>query len=168
MTPLAPHTSHPEFAPPLRELGNAASVEPADDLEALDIAFGIGHLTAQGTTKTQAKTPAALSAGDVDVLVALASQGKPYRARPTDLAAWMGVSGAGITRRGDRLVKCRMVTRKYDDQDRRICWITLTQVGLRHLRKETSCIQRRPLFASILQLPVAKRKTLLALLRELA
>ena len=86
----------------------------------------------------QAKTPADPSAAEVDVLVALQAQGKPYRARPTDLAAWSGVSAAAITRRTDRLVERCMITRTYDDRDRRICWITLTPVGLRHLGKETS------------------------------
>jgi len=147
MTTLPPHTSRPQIAHALRELENVGSVVPADDLEALGIAIGIGRLTARATKETQAKRPADLGAGEVDVLVALAAQGKPYRARPTDLAAWSGVSGAAITRRADRLVKHCMVTRTYDDRDRRICWIALTQVGLRHLRKETSPICRRPLFA---------------------
>jgi DNA-binding MarR family transcriptional regulator len=135
---LPPRTSCPEISPALRELENIASLAPAYDLEAPDIAISIGHLATRAKTETQAKSPADPGAGDVDMLVALAAQGKPYRARPTDLAAWSGVGAAAITRRADRLVERCMVTRTYDDQDRRICWITLTRVGLRYLSKETS------------------------------
>lgn len=145
-------------------IGDAAQPELLGPLEVTTL---IGRLVARATNEAQAASTSDLAASDIDVLAALAARGEPFRAKPTELAAWSGVTGAAITGRVDRLEDRGLVQRSIDTTDRRIRWITLTDAGVDLLRDQTRGITDRPLFADIRKLTKRERTSLLSILRKL-
>lgn len=78
--------------------------------------------------------PHRLSFGDYEVLVHLSEAGD-RRLRMGDLADRLGLSPSGLTRRLDGLVKLGYVRRMPSTADRRVMLATLTDDGLRAMRK---------------------------------
>ncbi|MFI6291135.1 MarR family winged helix-turn-helix transcriptional regulator [Nonomuraea sp. NPDC050790] len=72
-----------------------------------------------------------LRQGEFDVLAALRRSGPPYRLIPSELAAVLMMSRAGMTNRLDRLEAAGLVERTLDPADRRSFRITLTEEGRR-------------------------------------
>jgi DNA-binding MarR family transcriptional regulator len=72
-----------------------------------------------------------LRQGEFDVLSALRRSGPPYTLIPSQLAAALMMSRAGMTSRVDRLEAAGLVERSLDPGDRRSFRITLTGKGLR-------------------------------------
>ena len=70
-----------------------------------------------------------LPAGWFDVLAALRRAGPPYELTPTELMRAMMLSSGGVTKRLDRLVAARLVTRRPDPADRRGVIVRLTPRG---------------------------------------
>lgn len=69
--------------------------------------------------------------GEFDVLAALRRSGPPYALMPSELAADLMMSRAGMTSRADRLEAAGFVERSLDPNDRRSFRITLTDKGLK-------------------------------------
>ncbi|MFI6539948.1 MarR family winged helix-turn-helix transcriptional regulator [Nonomuraea sp. NPDC050547] len=72
-----------------------------------------------------------LRQGEFDVLAALRRSGPPYTLIPSELAAVLMMSRAGMTNRLDRLEAAGFVERALDVADRRSFRITLTEEGRR-------------------------------------
>ncbi|MFB9831057.1 MarR family winged helix-turn-helix transcriptional regulator [Actinoallomurus acaciae] len=72
-----------------------------------------------------------LRRGEFDVLAALRRSGPPYTLTPSEMAAELMMSRAGMTSRIDRLEVAGLVERSLDPDDRRSFRITLTGKGLR-------------------------------------
>ncbi|GAA4600875.1 MarR family transcriptional regulator [Actinoallomurus liliacearum] len=72
-----------------------------------------------------------LRRGEFDVLAALRRPGPPYALIPSEMAAELMMSRAGMTSRVDRLEAAGLVERSLDPDDRRSFRITLTDKGLR-------------------------------------
>ncbi|MET0134336.1 MAG: MarR family transcriptional regulator [Kibdelosporangium sp.] len=70
-----------------------------------------------------------LRRGEFDVLTALRRAGEPYTLIPSELAATMMMSRAGMTNRIDRLEAAGLVARRLDPADRRSFLIALTDRG---------------------------------------
>lgn len=70
-----------------------------------------------------------LPAGWFDVLAALRRAGEPFELTPTELGHAMMLSSGGVTKRLDRLVAARLVTRRPDPGDRRGVIVRLTPRG---------------------------------------
>lgn len=62
-------------------------------------------------------------------LYALRRRGRPYAAGPTELAAELGVTGAAMTSRVDRMIRRGYVVRRHDRTDRRRNVVVLTRKG---------------------------------------
>jgi len=62
-------------------------------------------------------------------LYALRRRGRPYAAGPTELATELGVTGAAMTSRADRMIRRGFVVRRYDRADRRRNVVVLTRKG---------------------------------------
>ena len=78
--------------------------------------------------------PHRLTFGDYEVLVQL-SEADDRQLRMCDLALRLGLSPSGLTRRLDGLVKAAFVRRLPSTSDRRVMLATLTDAGLRAMRK---------------------------------
>lgn len=72
-----------------------------------------------------------LRRGEFDVLAALRRSGPPYTLIPSELAATLMMSRAGMTNRLDRLEAAGLVERSLDPADRRSFRIALTEEGRR-------------------------------------
>jgi DNA-binding MarR family transcriptional regulator len=72
-----------------------------------------------------------LQRGEFDVLAALRRAGPPYTLIPSELAATLMMSRAGITDRLDRLEAAGLVQRSLDPADRRSFRVALTEQGRR-------------------------------------
>jgi DNA-binding MarR family transcriptional regulator len=70
-----------------------------------------------------------LRGGEFDVLAALRRAGPPYTLIPSELAAMLMMSRAGMTNRLDRLEAAGLVARSLDATDRRSFRIALTAKG---------------------------------------
>jgi len=70
-----------------------------------------------------------LPPGWFDVLAALRRAGPPFELTPTALMHAMMLSSGGVTKRLDRLVDARLVTRRADPDDRRGVLVRLTARG---------------------------------------
>lgn len=70
-----------------------------------------------------------LRSGEFDVLAALRRSGSPYTLIPSELAATLMMSRAGMTNRLDRLEAAGLVERSIDPADRRSFRIALTERG---------------------------------------
>lgn len=70
-----------------------------------------------------------LSTGEFDVLAALRRCGDPFVMMPTELAATLMLSPAGITNRLDRLEAAGHIERRADPSDRRSSLVVLTARG---------------------------------------
>jgi DNA-binding MarR family transcriptional regulator len=79
--------------------------------------------------KDRALAEIGLQEYEFETLHRLASRGKPWRATPSELAAELMVSPAGITGRLDTLEKAGLVRRLRTAEDRRRVDIELTEVG---------------------------------------
>jgi DNA-binding MarR family transcriptional regulator len=74
-----------------------------------------------------------LSLAWYDVLVQL-EEAEGHRLRMTELARRVVISKSGLTRLVDRMVEAGLVTRCFDDVDRRGRWVAITDEGLERLR----------------------------------
>ncbi|EIZ79137.1 transcriptional family [Novosphingobium sp. Rr 2-17] len=133
----------------------------------LEVTTLIGRLSARATNEAQSSVISDLGANEVDILAALASRGAPFRAKPSEVAGWSGVTGAAITARVDRLEARGLVERIIDSEDRRIRWISLTSAGIDLLRSQALALTERPLFADIQKLTKKESAALCAILRKL-
>ncbi|KJS54074.1 MarR family winged helix-turn-helix transcriptional regulator [Streptomyces rubellomurinus] len=70
-----------------------------------------------------------LQRGEFDVLATLRRSGAPYELMPSELAALLLMSRAGMTSRIDRLESAGLVERSTDPADRRSVRIALTAAG---------------------------------------
>ncbi|MFD9690635.1 MarR family winged helix-turn-helix transcriptional regulator [Kitasatospora sp. NPDC059146] len=70
-----------------------------------------------------------LQRGEFDVLATLRRSGAPYELMPSELAALLLMSRAGMTSRIDRLESAGLVERRTDPADRRSVRIALTAAG---------------------------------------
>ena len=70
-----------------------------------------------------------LQIGEFDVLAALRRSGVPFTMKPTDLAAMLMLSPAGMTNRVDRLEAAGWIERRNDPDDRRSSLVRLTEDG---------------------------------------
>lgn len=70
-----------------------------------------------------------LTKGEVNMLAALRSVGRPYELRPTDLKARLLLSSGGISNVLNRLEASGLVERQPDTSDGRSCWVRLTSEG---------------------------------------
>jgi DNA-binding MarR family transcriptional regulator len=97
-------------------------------------------------------------------LLELRRRGKPYRATPKELAAALGLSPAGVTKRLTALERQGYVSRSHDTGDRRLVHVTLTRQGHQAWRRATSSeseIEKK----LISQLTVSEQDELARLLR---
>jgi DNA-binding MarR family transcriptional regulator len=88
--------------------------------------FLVKHL---GHTKDRALAEVGMQDFEFETLHRLASRGKPWRATPSELAAELVVSPAGITGRLDTLEKAGYVRRVRSEEDRRRVDVELTEQG---------------------------------------
>jgi DNA-binding MarR family transcriptional regulator len=72
-----------------------------------------------------------LRQGEFDVLAALRRAGEPYTMMPSELAAALMMTRAGMTGRIDRLEQAGLVERRIDPADRRSFLVALTDDGRR-------------------------------------
>ena len=107
-----------------------------------------------------------LTGADFDVLATLRRSGAPYRLTPGELSRSTMVTTGGMTKRLDRLESTGMIRREADPRDRRGKLIALTPKGrdLVDHAVEAHLGNEERLLAG---LPVAKRRELAGLLREL-
>lgn len=80
--------------------------------------------------KAIAITGLGLQMWECATLYALRRRGAPYAGGPTELARELGVTGAAMTSRVDRMVRRGFVARGYDRADRRRNIVALTRRGL--------------------------------------
>lgn len=73
--------------------------------------------------------PHGLTLGLFDVLAALRRNGKPFQAKPSDLAAMTMLTSGGMTGRLDQLEKLNLVLRVPDPDDRRVMMAQLSPAG---------------------------------------
>ena len=66
----------------------------------------------------------------------------------SEVAEYLGVSLSAITSMADRLVKSQYVIRSRSEQDRRVVWLELTDIGRKVLKE--SAIKRREVLHSLL------------------
>lgn len=71
-----------------------------------------------------------LGEGEFDILATLRREGPPYELTPSDLVAWTMVSSGAVTKRVDRCVEQRWVTRRVSETDGRGRVVALTAAGL--------------------------------------
>jgi DNA-binding MarR family transcriptional regulator len=69
----------------------------------------------------------------LDVLVGLRRSGEPYVRTPSDLAAALVLTPAGVSQRLDRLEQAGLIRRSTRQDDRRVVSVTLTKAGVRLL-----------------------------------
>jgi MarR family transcriptional regulator, organic hydroperoxide resistance regulator len=85
----------------------------------------------------------------------------------SDVAAHLGATRPAATGIIDRLIVQKLVTRRYDCQDRRIIWIDITRQGRRIVKKiETQKFQT--LIAVFSKISAEKRNQYLNILKEIA
>lgn len=77
----------------------------------------------------QVLTRHGLRRGEFDVLTALRRAGEPYTLIPSELAATLMMSRAGMTNRVDRLEEAGLVERALDPADRRSFLVAMTEKG---------------------------------------
>lgn len=99
-------------------------------------------------------------------LYALRRRGKPFAAGPTELAAELGVTGAAMTARIDRMIRRGYVVRRYDRADRRRNVVVLTRKGIATAEK-IAAGQLDAESALVSTLTEAQQDQLNALLRRL-
>jgi DNA-binding MarR family transcriptional regulator len=103
---------------------------PDLDLSAMGVFGRLGLLSrALETAVEPVFTRHGLRLGEFDVLAALRRAGPPYTLIPSQLAAALMMSRAGMTNRLDRLEAAGLVQRSLDPADRRSFRITLTEKG---------------------------------------
>ncbi len=71
-----------------------------------------------------------ITLGLFDVLAALRRLGRPYRAKPSELASTTMLTSGGMTGRLDRLGELSLVERVSDPEDRRVMFAQLSDKGL--------------------------------------
>jgi DNA-binding MarR family transcriptional regulator len=108
-----------------RELPEAACVE----FELSKRAYRLGALLGQATESQLTRFK--LTKAEYDVLAVLRSCGKPYRLRPTDLAARLALSSGGTSNVLRRLTEAKLITRGSDETDARSSWVQLTAHGVK-------------------------------------
>ena len=81
-------------------------------------------------TKQEAVAEAGLQESEYDTLHQLMIRDTPGRASPSDLAADLGISNAGMTGRLDALERAGWIQRKADANDRRRVGIEVTRSGM--------------------------------------
>ncbi len=79
--------------------------------------------------------PYGLTLGLFDVLAALRRSGKPFEAKPSDLAAMTMLTSGGMTGRLDQLEKLNLVLRVPDPDDRRVMLARLSEKGRKLIDK---------------------------------
>jgi DNA-binding MarR family transcriptional regulator len=111
-------------------LGQWRQQRPDLDLSAMGVFGRLGQLSrALEAAVEQVLTRHGLQRGEFDVLAALRRCGPPYTLIPSQLAAALMMSRAGMTSRLDRLEGAGLVQRSLDPADRRSFRITLTEKG---------------------------------------
>jgi DNA-binding MarR family transcriptional regulator len=88
--------------------------------------FLVKHL---GRTTDEALAQVGLQKFEFETLHRLSARGRPWRATPTELAAELKVSPAGITGRLDTLEKAGLIRRIRGEEDRRRVDVELTEHG---------------------------------------
>ena len=116
--------------------------------------------------KDRALAEVGLQAFEFETLHRLASRGAPWRATPSELAAELMVSPAGITGRIDTLESAGLVRRTRGAQDRRRVDVELTELGY---ERWTAAMELRGAAedAMIQPLDAAEQDTLNALLKSM-
>ncbi len=99
-------------------------------------------------------------------LYALRRRGKPFAAGPTELAAELGITGAAMTSRVDRMIRRGYVVRRYDRADRRRNVVVLTRKGIATAERIIDG-QREVEEALVRALTESQQDQLIALLRRL-
>ncbi|TCO62433.1 MarR family winged helix-turn-helix transcriptional regulator [Actinocrispum wychmicini] len=106
------------------ELPEVAGVE----LELSKRAVRIGALLTEATERQLARFK--LTKAEYDVLAVLRASGRPYRLRPTDLAARLFLSSGGTSNVLRRLTEAKLIKRGSDETDARSSWVQLTAHGV--------------------------------------
>ncbi|MFI6320528.1 MarR family winged helix-turn-helix transcriptional regulator [Nonomuraea sp. NPDC050556] len=105
---------------------------PDLDLSAMGVLGRLARLTRRIEDEVEAVFARhGLRPGEFDVLAALRRSGPPYMLIPSELAAVLMMSRAGMTNRIDRLESAGLVSRTLDATDRRSFRVTLTHEGRR-------------------------------------
>ncbi|MEV4312611.1 MarR family transcriptional regulator [Actinocrispum sp. NPDC049592] len=107
-----------------RELPEIAGIE----LELSKRAHRLAAILEQATNRQLAKFK--LTKAEYDILAVLRAAGRPYRLRPTDLAARLLLSSGGTSNVLRRLTDAGLITRDPDPDDARSSWVQLTPHGL--------------------------------------
>lgn len=84
---------------------------------------------------TIASTARAARKGDAAALSSLQALATVERARPSELATVLGVHQSTITRQMQALEEAGFVALAADPEDRRSCFIALTEAGRKHIKK---------------------------------
>jgi DNA-binding MarR family transcriptional regulator len=71
-----------------------------------------------------------LTKAEFDVLAVLRASGKPYRLKPTELAARLWLSSGGMSNVLRRLTEAGVISRAMDEDDARSSWVQLTPQGI--------------------------------------
>ncbi|MCE7006814.1 MarR family transcriptional regulator [Kibdelosporangium philippinense] len=71
-----------------------------------------------------------LTKAEFDVLAVLRASGKPYRLKPTELAARLWLSSGGTSNVLRRLTEAELISRAADEEDARSSWVQLTRQGV--------------------------------------
>lgn len=84
----------------------------------------------------------------------------------SDLAARLGMTAAGATGLVDRLVKSGLVTRRRDEQDRRVVWVELSPAGAERLQ-ETRLLRRKVISEILAPLSPAELEQMVQLYQKI-
>jgi len=71
-----------------------------------------------------------ITLGLFGVLATLRRRGRPYRAKPSELASTTMITSGGMTGRLDRLARLSLIERVSDPEDRRVMFAQLSDKGL--------------------------------------
>jgi DNA-binding MarR family transcriptional regulator len=97
----------------------------------LELSKRAGRLhTLLSNATTAQLTRFGLTKAEYDVLAVLRASGKPFRLRPTDLAARLLLSSGGTSNVLRRLTTEGLITREADPSDARSTWVQLTKQGV--------------------------------------
>ncbi len=111
-------------------VGAWACERPDLDLSAIAVVGRLGRVALLlGPAQQKVFTEFGLGPGEFDVLATLRRSGPPYTLMPSQLAATLMLSRAGMTNRLDRLETAGHVERELDPADRRSFRVRLTDAG---------------------------------------
>ena len=79
------------------------------------------YVQARSTALAEARRELSIGEGDAKALLFISDN---PGCRAADIAAYLGITAAGVTALVDRLVERRTVKREYDDADRRVIHIS--------------------------------------------